>query len=201
MYKEFPRFKIFPLHGHSFWDCLCILAHTFGIGLLLLMVTQPPDGTYSCSFLMSECKQISWSSRWKKSTLCKELGAMCYVMYCMMYAYCFGLCDVCCVLCSLCFLVSEVCGLLSSVCCVISDVWYVLCDVWYMMCDVWCVMCDMWYVICDMWCVIYDVSCAMCDVCCMMCDVRHVLSQLFQEHLWLCHCSPDLYNSKRLCQI
>ena len=36
----FPCLKIFPVHGHSFWDRLCILAKTFGIGLLLLMV-QP----------------------------------------------------------------------------------------------------------------------------------------------------------------
>ena len=36
-YTEFSCLKMFPLHRHSFWDCLRILAHTFDIGLLLLM--------------------------------------------------------------------------------------------------------------------------------------------------------------------
>ena len=38
VYKEFPCPKIFPLHNFQKLDCLCILAHTFGIRLLLLMV-------------------------------------------------------------------------------------------------------------------------------------------------------------------
>ena len=37
VYTEFPCLKIFPLHNFQTWDWLCILAHTFGIGLLLLM--------------------------------------------------------------------------------------------------------------------------------------------------------------------
>ena len=31
------RLKIFPLHNFQRRDCPCILVHTFGIGLLLLM--------------------------------------------------------------------------------------------------------------------------------------------------------------------
>ena len=38
VYREFPCLKNFPLHYFQNWDCLCILAHNFGIGLLLLMV-------------------------------------------------------------------------------------------------------------------------------------------------------------------
>ena len=37
MYTEFPCLKIFPLHNFQKMDFLCILAHTFCIGLLLLM--------------------------------------------------------------------------------------------------------------------------------------------------------------------
>ena len=37
VYTEFPCLKIFPLHNFQKRDCLSILAHTFGIGLLLLM--------------------------------------------------------------------------------------------------------------------------------------------------------------------
>ena len=35
---EFPLIthNPFPLHGPSFWDCCCVRAHTFGIGLLFL---------------------------------------------------------------------------------------------------------------------------------------------------------------------
>ena len=42
MYTEFPCHKIFPLHNFQKRDCLRIVAHTFGIGLLLLMSTSPP---------------------------------------------------------------------------------------------------------------------------------------------------------------
>ena len=35
MYTGLPC--LFPPHGRSFWDCRCIPANTFGIGLLLLM--------------------------------------------------------------------------------------------------------------------------------------------------------------------
>ena len=38
IYTEFPCLKIFPLHNFQTRDCPCILAHTIGIGLLLLMV-------------------------------------------------------------------------------------------------------------------------------------------------------------------
>ena len=41
MYTEFPCLQIFPLHNFQKKDCLCILAHTFGIGLLLL-IGEPP---------------------------------------------------------------------------------------------------------------------------------------------------------------
>ena len=37
VYTEFPCLKIFPLHNFQKRDCLRIIAHTFGIGLLLLM--------------------------------------------------------------------------------------------------------------------------------------------------------------------
>ena len=37
VYTYFPCLMIFSLHNFQNWDCLCILAHTFGIGLLLLM--------------------------------------------------------------------------------------------------------------------------------------------------------------------
>ena len=37
VYTEFPCLKIFPLHNFQKRDCPRILAHTFGIGLLLLM--------------------------------------------------------------------------------------------------------------------------------------------------------------------
>ena len=37
-YTEFPCLKIFPLHNFQTWDCLSILSHTFGIGLMLLML-------------------------------------------------------------------------------------------------------------------------------------------------------------------
>ena len=40
MYTEFPCLKIFPLHNFQKRDCPCILAHTFGIGLLLLMIIR-----------------------------------------------------------------------------------------------------------------------------------------------------------------
>ena len=36
-YTEFPFLNIFPLHNLQKRDCPCILAHTFGIGFLLLM--------------------------------------------------------------------------------------------------------------------------------------------------------------------
>ena len=36
VYTKLPCLCIFPLHGQSFWDCLCLLAHTFCIGSLLL---------------------------------------------------------------------------------------------------------------------------------------------------------------------
>ena len=35
-YTWFPCLFLFPLHWHCFLDCLQILVHTFGIGLLLL---------------------------------------------------------------------------------------------------------------------------------------------------------------------
>ena len=38
VYTEFPCLKIFPLHKFRKRDCPFILAHTFVIGLLLLMV-------------------------------------------------------------------------------------------------------------------------------------------------------------------
>ena len=37
MYTEFPCLKISPLHNFQKRDFLCILAHTFSIGLFLLM--------------------------------------------------------------------------------------------------------------------------------------------------------------------
>ena len=37
MYTEFPCLKIFPLHNFQKRDCPHILAHTFGIGLMLLI--------------------------------------------------------------------------------------------------------------------------------------------------------------------
>ena len=40
VYTEFPCLKIFPLHNFQKWDCLRILVHTFGIGLLLLMISS-----------------------------------------------------------------------------------------------------------------------------------------------------------------
>ena len=40
MYTNFTCLKIFPLHNFQNWDCPCILAHTFGIGLLLLMQSR-----------------------------------------------------------------------------------------------------------------------------------------------------------------
>ena len=38
MHTEIPCLKIFTLHNFQKRDCLCILAHTFWIGLLLLML-------------------------------------------------------------------------------------------------------------------------------------------------------------------
>ena len=49
MYTEFPCLKIFPLHNIEKWDCLRILAHTFGIGLLLLMNTGPQQDCWVLS--------------------------------------------------------------------------------------------------------------------------------------------------------
>ena len=37
VHTEFPCLKIFPLHNFQKRDCPCIITHTFGIGLLLLM--------------------------------------------------------------------------------------------------------------------------------------------------------------------
>ena len=45
VYTEFPCLKIFPLHNFQKWDCLCMLAHTFGIGLLLLMDCRTAPAT------------------------------------------------------------------------------------------------------------------------------------------------------------
>ena len=40
VYTEFPCLKIFPLYIFQKKDCPRILAHTFGIGLVLLMVQE-----------------------------------------------------------------------------------------------------------------------------------------------------------------
>ena len=37
VFTEFPFLMMFPLHNFQKWDCPCILGHTLGIGLLLLM--------------------------------------------------------------------------------------------------------------------------------------------------------------------
>ena len=37
VYTKCPCLKMFPLPTYQKWDCLCILADTFGIGLLLLI--------------------------------------------------------------------------------------------------------------------------------------------------------------------
>ena len=60
MYTEFP---CLPLHRHSFWDCLCILAHTSGIELLLLM-----EGYQVASWA------VSWEQ--KSGSYCKPIGFM-----------------------------------------------------------------------------------------------------------------------------
>ena len=41
VYTESPCLKIFPPHNFQNLDYLCILAHTFGNGLLLLMAVSP----------------------------------------------------------------------------------------------------------------------------------------------------------------
>ena len=45
VYTEFPCLKVFPLRKR---DCPCILAHTFGIELLVLMPWQADQKLYFC---------------------------------------------------------------------------------------------------------------------------------------------------------
>ena len=53
VYTEFPCLKISPPHRHSFWDCCCLIAHTFGIGLLLIML----EAAYWTSIVLSHSVQ------------------------------------------------------------------------------------------------------------------------------------------------
>ena len=61
MYTEFPCLKIFPLHNFKKRDCLCILNHTFGIGLLLLMLLATPHHCWQNTALRTKVE--SYRSR------------------------------------------------------------------------------------------------------------------------------------------
>ena len=68
MYTEFPCLKIFPLHRHSFWDCLRILAHAFDLGFVLLMGI-PPLVSPAASLCLSSKDDILLLPRWWHSPL------------------------------------------------------------------------------------------------------------------------------------
>ena len=62
MYTEFPCLKIFFLHNFQKWDCLCTLAHTFDIGLFLLMMC---NGVLVHKYNWCQCTYIQLVSVYK----------------------------------------------------------------------------------------------------------------------------------------
>ena len=76
MYTEFPCLKIFPLHNFQTRDCPCILANTFGIGLLLLICP------YNCKY---EYVSSVWRVQGQVVGEHREEGPSWHYVYCTLH--------------------------------------------------------------------------------------------------------------------
>ena len=79
MYTKFPCFKIFPLQKR---DCLHILAHSFGIGLLLLMNSQAlwnncQQTVQTVNFLEGRTSFCTFFAVFQQTILCWLAGYRC----------------------------------------------------------------------------------------------------------------------------